>query len=87
LSAGFSPGPWEVSGSARNGLLVRAEGRVTANLAWSIGDETDEANAHLIAAAPDLYEALCACFDRQCTFQEAQEKADAALAKARGETA
>jgi hypothetical protein len=101
VSAGFSPGPWEVSGSARNGLLVRAEGRVTANLAWSIGDETDEANARLIAAAPELYNGCNALLGliqllaanhetppallRILTEHHRIAEAEKAVAKARGE--
>lgn len=44
-----------------------------------------ESNAHLIAAAPDLYEALGALTDA-CEYQHLRELAWAALAKARGET-
>jgi hypothetical protein len=52
-----------------------------------------EGNAHLIAAAPELYEALAALLSRvgndadaHAWFLEEQENAIKALAKARGET-
>ena len=47
-----------------------------------------EANAHLIAAAPDLYAALRAFVDNssvQCNYPSECEAAELALAKARGE--
>lgn len=51
----------------------------------------DEANAHLIAAAPELYEALANLLavseGEGGTRFDAQDIARAALAKARGETA
>lgn len=49
----------------------------------------DAVNAHLIAAAPDLYDALKllrGCVSTVLTPFEATNAADAALAKARGET-
>ncbi len=52
--AKFTPGPWE-----RGGTLVGA-GNITIRQQWDgvrKSDET-EANAYLIAAAPDMYEAL-----------------------------
>ena len=48
--------------------------------------ETD-ANANLIAAAPELYEALEAMRYARGSWLEISSKADAALAKARGEPA
>lgn len=49
--------------------------------------ETDFANAHLIAAAPDLYEALeMALTDGVQMRPDTIHAAKAALAKARGET-
>ena len=52
-------------------------------------EETQEANAHLIVAAPELYDALeyflnvCPAIDPN--GEDAHEKAKAVLAKARGE--
>lgn len=54
--------------------------------AWPINGEM-EANANLIAAAPDLYEALCYA-RRFVNSDDVDTKfIDAALAKARGEAA
>lgn len=82
----WTPGPWSndrigeiaVSLGDDNIALVCFEGE--------LNDEKEcEANAHLIAAAPELYEALkevVALSDRK---QHAWDNARAALAKARGE--
>ena len=56
----------------------------------TVGDEAEfTANAHLIAAAPDLYEALAAIMSERWSpggrSEEASDLARAALAKARGE--
>jgi len=54
--------------------------------------ETEEANAHLIAAAPDLYGLVCGYRSYIAKMPSGDlnemilEKIDAALAKARGET-
>lgn len=89
---GFTRGPWFVRFGnighvkAENGALIAKCQRLTSlcNL---------QANAHLIAAAPDLYEALDACLglilsqEMQDGFESQQgHMARAALAKARGET-
>lgn len=77
--------------AARN----RAGGRETIATAWgsegddplcSLTNESTTANAHLIAAAPDLYEALA--YARRFLKPEDHDTAfvDAALAKAKGET-
>ena len=49
-----TPGPWEVTGS---GDIVTSNGIV---IAWTnvLGGMEEEANARLIAAAPDLFDAL-----------------------------
>ncbi|MFT9070300.1 MAG: hypothetical protein ABF446_08385 [Acetobacter orientalis] len=83
----FTPGPWRVRFgnighvTAENGALVAKCQRLTSlcNL---------QANAHLIAAAPDLYEALERVIkiidDSSWCLKLTEERA--ALAKARGET-
>ena len=51
------------------------------------GDRNFIANANLIAAAPELYEALCDMVsDRDCLSKKTIEFAERALAKARGES-
>ena len=86
----WTPGPWRVETSGRGSLCVASDD------AWICGELDNqphemrtseaEANAHLIAAVPELYEAL------QNVIREADRKTDAfnraraALAKARGES-
>ena len=56
----FTAGPWELRSvtckSGRNKLALRASGRHICDI--SIYDDEDEATARLIAAAPELLEAL-----------------------------
>ncbi len=93
----WTPGPWsyvpaeELSHDAPGFHVVVALGGIIGGEAddpvWVIEDATNiagEANAHLIAAAPDLYaalEAVVAIADRRTVEFDA---ARAALAKARG---
>ena len=86
-SAAFTPGPWRAGGS----LAVWQEaGGVVAQCYWvsgAIDVDVAEANARLIAAAPELYEALRLIRAEQregycCDATRAA--ADAALAKAEG---
>ncbi|QEH97325.1 hypothetical protein [Gluconobacter thailandicus] len=89
--AKFTKGPWRPEFKnigyvqAENGAVIAKCQRLTSlcNL---------QANAHLIATAPELYEALNACLDlilsqeMQDGFESQQgHMARAALAKARGE--
>jgi hypothetical protein len=89
----FTPGPWEWDGNVwdynpvfeapwlegEDGRIV-LRGQITCS---------SEANAHLIATAPELYVALeyvlnvCPAIDP--SGEDAHEKARAVLAKARGE--
>lgn len=94
----FTPGPWL--------LDVGFDGSGDFNQYWQVHDGSDavvcstsfcmagnkEGNAHLIAAAPDLYEALKSCLnfmentESELGFSlESADQARAALAKARGE--
>ena len=98
-AAAFTPGPWSVEriDYDLHGLDVSFE--VSAGMRTVVqthmreikseGEwiEQDEANCRLIAAAPELYAAVEALMSRDWTFAEAEAKALAALAKARGETA
>ena len=92
-----TPGPWSVdySGPAHLSIEDKA-GRVLAffNLQTEDGDE-DEANARLIAAAPDLFAALSRLIDAAVAVYDGRsdefpelvaetEKACAALEKAEG---
>lgn len=52
-----TPGPWVVhDGNVR----TENPGRCVARLDWAVRDHIDDENARLIAAAPDLLEALIA---------------------------
>lgn len=98
MSAQHTPGPWvwdEEPGIDCN--LIGSNGEKVLSwyeyegMGFSIFDEdTDAANARLIAAAPDLLEALEDCIDRFVTAFPAAEqyepiiKARAAIAKAKG---
>jgi hypothetical protein len=81
-----TPGPWKAIKSADHGYAItKAELNIERELAFVM---LNEANAHLIAAAPEMYEALKAIMD--CIPSIAQnnlpiwQRANAALAKAEG---
>ncbi len=85
MNAGFTPGPWLVDNGgirARDAYLVKA----VFNGTDSYFSPEAEANARLIAAAPDLYKALAGWMGRKpqdiASLMVASENA---LAKARGE--
>lgn len=78
-----TPGPWVVGGNEGNKLSVNADPYFVA-----LVDEGDsqEANARLIAAAPELLEALqIICFFEDISSAQ-REIAEAAIAKALGES-
>jgi hypothetical protein len=93
-----TPGPWLTTESTEHWgrVNVTIQAAFTANdiaTAWQGNTETNRANARLIAAAPELLEALEQLYhlidnahdgDRVFTFELAQ-KAKAAIAKARGQ--
>ena len=95
----FTPGPWEYDGMVTDdhghGWFVRPCAARTISVEGRTDEEAD-ANAHLIAAAPDLYNALNRIMDYAHTGASVKDiipedqpqfiAAYAALAKARGET-
>lgn len=97
----WAPGPWEVDEDYRPGMswnrhIVYGSDRENRVCFMSHSDgrapERDRANAHLIAAAPELYEALLHIADEIETDGGVDTSdwlnmaaARAALAKARGE--
>ena len=101
----WTPGPWEVKPVELGVPYLRVRGtrlgmrhKVANVLAThdhpAIREREiaeTEANAHLIAAAPDLYEALettvAALASSGSMHQKALDAAEAALSKARGEMA
>lgn len=93
----FTPGPWEAVSFNGNSLVVTeliVNEKEAIALLGTCG-EKEQANAHLIAAAPDMYEALEAAVSEYGKpggpWNVPSEpgtwidKARAALAKARGE--
>lgn len=100
MTAGYTPGPWKwrfalndpyaLEGSNGRDIIRPVDGMVYSE--YSSDSATLELSSpedgHLIAAAPDLYEALAAIVDemtRGVSTGETRAAADAALAKARGE--
>jgi hypothetical protein len=85
----WTPGPWLAQECIRSGWdVVADDGHVveTTDEIGRYGPIDRQANAHLIAAAPDLYEALRASVLMCINMPPAIERmAEAALAKARGE--
>jgi len=104
---GHTPGPWVVGGASGNEGEAREIVAASRTIAWSAstwdedeGDvvtEEDDANAHLIAAAPDLLAALRDCRDwlvaicdsnnLEATERIYIEAATAAIEKAEGRRA
>jgi hypothetical protein len=92
----FTKGPWEVDLSSPLDPKVATSlgGWIATELDWPLSPVAADANAHLIAAAPELYAALERLVDRldshfggpsRSSDWEEQEDARKALAKARGE--
>lgn len=91
----FTPGPWEVKEEGEKWLWVGPASwvkRICRVVLYNGTEREDKANAHLIAAAPDLYDALerAEYMLRQYGmrpefYREVASEARSALAKARGE--
>ena len=89
----FTPGPWLFSSYRSGNSVIVIDGKEF-DVA-TVNYPNRDANAHLIAAAPELYEALDGLLADITEYQEInnlggqnnhwQVKAKAALAKARGE--
>jgi len=83
----FTPGPWELVSKNWEGRIVNgSDGNWIADL--TMYHDTSESNAHLIASAPDLYEALELILSDEDYrgSLDAILLAHSALAKARGES-
>lgn len=84
-----TPGPW-FSQYDDNGFYEIGSEAVSLRLAFTHGEgDTDEANARLIAAAPEMLAALeflthAPILNSVSTWQEARRLVDAAIAKATG---
>lgn len=81
----FTKGPW-----LHNDFQIIADDTVIANCTYGARNSNNANDARLIAAAPDLYEALKELIDMDVAYQRGQkvsdavDKARAALAKADG---
>ena len=93
-AAAHTPGPWvcyaDLPSTEPDWHIVTTSNRlrVLANVHIEPGNKTDEANARLIAAAPDLLAALLGCIPQlELGNGEAEhvKAAHAAIAKATGE--
>lgn len=84
-----TPGPWNISRDNRSGEIVSIGPAYSEEYAGTCWIEVSQANANLIAAAPDLLECLIEL--RQWISQEIAHpnspcgRADTAIAKALGE--
>ena len=86
----FTPGPWWIDGQGigpKSFADDQSYGMTTpvAYIEEYDWPENHVANAHLIAAAPELYETLEEVIRISDRKHDAWDKAKAALAKARGE--
>lgn len=96
----FTPGPWFTTSKkpwricADEGVIIGQAGmppRRMHKAAWEAAREVSHANAALIAAAPDLYDALVEILEYEGGAESAlddeyvMERAELALDKARGE--
>lgn len=83
-----TPGPWQVEARRGETLICRSDSAVLARLAAA---KEWRANARLIAAAPELLEALEDCAERLAIHMRHTEdlmahmRAHKAIAKARGQ--
>jgi len=92
----WTPGPWYVGAPDDCYCIAEVGSRAVYPVAGRVyqNADSDEADAHLIAAAPELYEALDELADLMQGVIEGDYRPDsftlqiarAALAKARGET-
>jgi hypothetical protein len=85
-----TPGPWHVAPIGGDTYIGINDGRLIADMRREQCDNPAElaecdANAHLIAAAPDLFAACEAALNGTPFDESYRDKCKAALAKARGE--
>lgn len=90
----FTPGPWSIGTPPPNGeqTIGTVVGLMVAVATTGVGmAEETKANAHLIASAPELYEALHRLVyspyrEGTPSHKKLEDDGKAALAKARGES-
>ncbi|MFA5187055.1 MAG: hypothetical protein WC551_11285 [Patescibacteria group bacterium] len=71
--SGHTPGPWRriqnhILSIDANVAMTLSEGMSASKVEHRISKEEAEANAHLIAAAPDMLEALLDLLQRHCNL-------------------
>ena len=84
----WTKGPWKFKPHGSRFRIIEAEQETSIAIGQNQGDVESEANARLIASAPDLYEALESLLDPSTDMLAHAgnvRKARAALAKAKGE--
>lgn len=57
-AAKYTPGPWEAAGPVGKAIWIQSDAQPNIAAVHGAFTDTGRANAHLIAAAPKLYEAL-----------------------------
>ena len=82
-----TPGTWKVVRSPQGTMVFARTGKVAIVIHWPFSIKVKEANAHLIAAAPDMLEALRDVIERTDITSEPRKVVLAAIAKATGEPA
>jgi len=89
----MSPGDWAQLNSGKYPITIVCRGADVIAAVWGIEDEDEQANANLIAAAPEMYAALQQLCDNRGVMEWLEmhspcirEVAEEALAKARGES-
>jgi hypothetical protein len=94
----FTPGPWTCDEDDKQYVIGEGQSKYRTHVGTVYADDTDpkeaKANAHLIAAAPDMYEALQLVVGIRAHLRvsgvdfvdagKAYDAAEAALAKAEG---
>ncbi len=89
-TAKHTPWPWNVEAAQRGFIVTALNGQYDIAVVRNIGVQDNKANAQLIAAAPELLEALKELSaeewrdDNDPILDRARSKARAAIAKAEG---
>lgn len=87
--AQYTLGPWKLHIGSDYICISNAKGEdIISDILWPVYDEREMANARLIAAAPELLEALEACeayYAKNGGPRKQWDNAKAAIAKASGQ--
>lgn len=55
-------GPWKVVAADRGYIITAMDGCYDVAVVRNIGNQNNEANAHIIAAAPEMFSAMQRCY-------------------------